>query len=241
MRLLTGPGVWLVMAGLGLVLIFQPFSPAPDQLVGDPPDRSANWQLAPTPTPPYNPTATPTTQGGHGANLFYVYCMPCHGDVGQGLTDEFRFREYPPDDTNCWKSGCHGDRPYEDGFTLPKTVPAIIGAGTLQKFKTAQELYGFISASMPFNDPGSLDQNQYLYLTAFLLEQNQLVPSGARLVADRLSNVPVGGPTGDQAAVPASDQAAAAPTDQAGLWPGLIAFLAVAVVLAFLTRPRRVK
>jgi len=231
-RLLTGPGVWLVMAGLGLVLILRPFSPALDRPVGNPPDRSANWQLAPTPAPPYNPTATPTTQGGHGANLFYVYCMPCHGDVGQGLTDEFRFREYPPEDTNCWKSGCHGDRPYEDGFTLPKTVPAIIGAGTLQKFKTAQELYGFIRAAMPFNAPGSLESEQYLFVTAFLLEQNRLIASGRSLDPAALSSISVA-PDG----LAAPDLEAA--TDQSSLLPGLAAFFGIAVILLIITRSRR--
>lgn len=220
------------MAGLGLALILPPFSPASDRPVGAPPHRSANPQLAPTPTPPYNPTATPTTQGGHGANLFYVYCMPCHGDVGQGLTDEFRFREYPPEDTNCWKSGCHGDRPYEDGFTLPKTVPAIIGAGTLQKFKTAQELYGFIRASMPFNAPGSLEREQYLFVTAFLLEQNRLIASGRSLDPDALRSIRV---AADGIAAPDPEAAA----DQSSLLPGLAAFFGIAVILLIITRSRR--
>jgi len=158
--------------------------------------------------------------------------MPCHGDVGQGLTDEFRFREYPPEDTNCWKSGCHGDRPYEDGFTLPKTVPAIIGAGALQKFKTAQELYGFISAAMPFNAPGSLEREQYLFVTAFLLEQNRLIASGRSLDPDALSRISV---AADRSAAPDLEVAA----DQSSLLPGLAAFFGIALILLIITRSRR--
>ena len=142
-----------------------------------------HYQTNPTPTPLFNPTATPPTQGGHGKDIFFVYCMPCHGDQGQGLTDEFRNRQYPPEDVNCWKSGCHGARPYENGFTLPKTVPVLIGAGALQHFDTAQNVYDFTRRAMPFNQPGSLSDEQYLQLLAFLLESNRLAPAGARLEA----------------------------------------------------------
>jgi mono/diheme cytochrome c family protein len=144
--------------------------------------RVAVAQLAQTPTPRNNPTATPPTQGGHGHDLFYLYCMPCHGDQGQGLTDEFRHRQYPPEDIDCWKSGCHGARPYENGFTLPKTIPAVIGPNTLTKFATARNVFDFMRTAMPFNAPGSLSQEQYLQLLAYLLEQNNLMPAGMHLV-----------------------------------------------------------
>ena len=107
--------------------------------------------------------------------------MPCHGDRGQGLTEEFRNREYPPDDANCWKSGCHGERPYDNGFTLPKAIPAVIGPGALGRFATAAELYDFVRRAMPFNAPGSLGQGEYLQLTAFLLERNGVAQAGVRL------------------------------------------------------------
>jgi hypothetical protein len=105
--------------------------------------------------------------------------MPCHGDRGQGLTDEFRERQYPPEDTNCWNAGCHGEKPYDGGFTLPKTVPAVIGPGTLQRFNTAAELHDFVHRAMPFYAPGSLSDEQYAQLTAFLLERNGVVPAGS--------------------------------------------------------------
>jgi mono/diheme cytochrome c family protein len=157
-------------------------------------DRAAvltTTQANPTPTPLYNPTATPPSQGGHGHDIFYVYCTPCHGDVGQGLTDEFRLRAYPPEDTNCWKSGCHGERPYDNGFKLPHTVPALIGANTLTKFATARNVYDFMRSAMPFNKPGSLSQEQYLQLTAFLLEQNNLIAKGSQLDVATLSQIAV--------------------------------------------------
>lgn len=221
----VGMSTLFMVLGFGLLV----FSPNPDARNSGP----AGYQPEPTLTPLYNPTATPPTQGGNGANTFFVYCLSCHGDVGQGLTDEFRFREYPPEDTNCWKSGCHGARPYEQGFTLPMTVPMVIGSGALTKFQTAQDLYGFIRAAMPFNAPGSLSESQYLNLTAFLLEKNQIVPEGAQLNSQTLAAIKLrGSPT-------APDQAASPDGSNSGLWLGLIIFVGVATLLSILTRPRR--
>ena len=206
-----------------LSLPFTGRAPAADR-----PSGSALYQNKPTPTPFYNPTATPPTQGGHGHDLFYIYCMSCHGDQGQGLTDEFRNRQYPPEDTNCWKSGCHGNRPYENGFTLPKTVPALIGPGTLTKFATAQNMYDFMRTAMPFNKPGSLSQEQYLQVLAFLLEQNHIVPSGARLEVDTLQNIVLQHP-GSLTPTPV------APTQSPASEVSLIAVAGALVFLIFMT------
>jgi mono/diheme cytochrome c family protein len=195
-------------------------------------------QTNPTSTPFRNPTATPPTQGGHGHDLFYIYCMPCHGDRGQGLTDEFRSRQYPPEDTNCWKSGCHGNRPYDNGFTLPKTVPVLIGANTLTKFATARNMFDFMRTAMPFNKPGSLSQEQYLQLLAFLLEQNNLVPAGVQLAPDSLQQIalrPKQMPTSPASAADAQ------PDGSASVVIGIILLLGIVVlaVLIILRRSRR--
>lgn len=192
-------------------------------------------QPAATRTPFSNPTATPPTQGGNGANTFQVYCMPCHGDVGQGLTDEFRNRQYPPEDTNCWKSGCHGSRPYENGFTLPMTVPMLIGSGTLTKFQTAQALYGFIRGAMPFNKPGSLSDAQYVNLTAYLLEANRLVSPGIQLDVNTLAAIKIhSGPSAPDLSAPPNG-------GSNSLLIGMLVFAGAATVLSILTRPRRNK
>ena len=137
-----------------------------------------------TPTPPVMPrptvdrlSAPPTvpspTQADVGEQLYWLHCQPCHGDVGQGLTDEWR-AEYPEDHQNCWKSGCHGERPYEEGFTLPDTVPAIIGDNTLKRFQTLGDVYEFTRATMPFEYPGVLSDEEYLDVTAFLAQEHDL-------------------------------------------------------------------
>jgi cytochrome c len=119
--------------------------------------------------------------------------MPCHGDQGQGLTDEFRTRVYPPEDANCWNSGCHGARPYDNGFTIPKTIPALIGADALQRFATADGLYHFIRSAMPYNAPGSLSDTEYLQLTAFLLERNNVMPANTILNSASLATISLHG------------------------------------------------
>jgi cytochrome c len=118
------------------------------------------------PTLPVEPA-----QADRGAQVYWLYCLPCHGDVGQGLTDEFR-ETYPPEDNNCWGRGCHGRNPYEGGFTLPTTVPQVIGPGSLTKFSTVANLNGFIRAAMPYEDPGVLTEEQAWQVTAFLLREN---------------------------------------------------------------------
>ena len=127
---------------------------------------SAMERLA-SPTLPANPG-----QADRGAIDYWLNCSPCHGDRGQGLTDEFRKGVYPTEDQNCWLAGCHGRRYYPNGWTIPAYVPALIGPGALGKFGNASVLEAFISLKMPFQKPGSLSADTYWRLTAFLLRQN---------------------------------------------------------------------
>ncbi|RMG97959.1 MAG: hypothetical protein D6706_07815 [Chloroflexi bacterium] len=136
----------------------------------------AQTAVSPTPTrdrlaPP--PTVENPTLADEGAQLYWLYCQPCHGDQGQGLTDEWR-AQYPPEDQNCWESGCHGERPYEDGFTIPTRVPAVIGPDSLTRFADMGQVYDFMRAAMPFQAPGSLADEEYLAITAFLARAHQL-------------------------------------------------------------------
>ena len=132
--------------------------------------------FSPTPTP--DRLARPTlpaspSQADYGAQEYWFQCLPCHGDRGQGLTDEFRLL-YPPEEQNCWESGCHGIKFYENGWAIPRNVPALIGPEALQKFPNAFILQAYIKASMPFQWPGSLDDETAWQLTAFLLRENGL-------------------------------------------------------------------
>ena len=146
-------------------------------------------------TPTVDRLAEPTlpavpSQADHGAQVYWLSCMPCHGDRGQGLTDEFR-AAYPPEEEYCWESGCHGANPYESGFTLPKKIPAVIGDTTLAKFTDAAQLNAYIRATMPFWNPGSLTEEDAWRVTAFILRQNDLWDASTELSASNAAGVKI--------------------------------------------------
>ncbi len=126
-----------------------------------------------------------------GAAVFARRCSTCHGDRGQGLTDEWR-ATWPPTHQNCWKANCHGAQPYpENGFTLPRVVPPLIGPGTLQRFATAADLYAYIRARMPFHAPGSLPEEDYRAVTAFLLQRHGIPADGQPFDPETARGVPL--------------------------------------------------
>jgi mono/diheme cytochrome c family protein len=104
-----------------------------------------------------------------GHDLYQFWCSTCHGDRGQGLTDEWR-AIWPEDKQNCWQSKCHASNYPPDGFTFPKFVPAVIGESALERYATSLELYTYIQAAMPYWAPGSLSEEEYWAITAFLVE-----------------------------------------------------------------------
>ena len=133
------------------------------------PDRLAEPPL------PANPT-----QLELGRHLFWLNCMPCHGDRGQGLTVEFR--SLYVEDADCWARGCHGGRTDDKGFPIPRAVPAIVSAtGDLPPFATAQDLFDFLHTTHPPQDPGFLAEADYWALTAYLLAQNGRLAAGSVL------------------------------------------------------------
>jgi hypothetical protein len=62
--------------------------------------------------------STPPTQAELGAVYYWLVCIPCHGDKGQGLTEEWR-EVFGPEEKNCWQAECHGKRHPDEGFELP--------------------------------------------------------------------------------------------------------------------------
>ena len=131
-----------------------------------------------TPTPTLDRLATPVvpenpTPIDLGRQVYYLHCMPCHGDVGQGLTDEWR-RVWVEDHQNCWGKGCHGGHADDEGFPIPKTIPAVIGpeAGMAQHATTA-EFITYLEQTHPPQRPGDLEKREYQQVTTFLWHENQ--------------------------------------------------------------------
>ena len=114
------------------------------------------------PTLPPNPTAIEL-----GNYSYYYNCMPCHGDQGQGLTDEWRM-VWVEDHRNCWDRGCHAGRPKDEGFPIPRYVP---GVTALERFADAQALFEYLKATHPPQHPGNLADEEYGSLTAFLWDK----------------------------------------------------------------------
>jgi cytochrome c len=154
---------------------------------------AASPNLQSTPIPTQDRLAEPTlpaspSQADYGAQVYWLNCSACHGDRAQGLTDEFR-QQYPPEDQNCWKSHCHGNVTYENGFKIPTAIPQLVGPGSLAKFPNAASLYGFIRAAMPFQKPNSLTEEQYYQIVAFLLRQNALIDGQSEVNASNATNI----------------------------------------------------
>jgi mono/diheme cytochrome c family protein len=161
----------LICAGLLINRAVQAKPDLPDLgAKATPVSASVMTRLEPPPLP-----ANPT-QAEKGASVYWLHCQPCHGDRGQGLTDEWR-AHYPPEEQNCWQSGCHGQNPSPNAFVLPANAPSVLGDNSLQRFATAADLHTFIRQTMPYQAPNSLPPEEYWAITAFLLVEHGLPPT----------------------------------------------------------------
>lgn len=165
--------------------------------------RSRQADLTPTSLPSPTPTFDVSrlsrpkvpevlAQVDQGALIYWGVCLACHGDRGQGFTEEWRLGAYA-DDSNCWGSGCHGKDHPAEGFEIPKNplFPALGTAGALGRFENAQQLYDFVVVMMPWWDPRSLGPEKAWQVTAYLLKMKGSLPDGLALDETNASAVPV--------------------------------------------------
>lgn len=126
--------------------------------------------------------AEDTEQVKQGSALYWGICMACHGDRGQGLTEEWR-DAFGEEDRNCWQAGCHGADHPPEGFLIPedKIAPAIAGPGRLSRFTNGQELHDYIHASMPWWDPGQLTDEESWQVTSYVLSLHKVMPKQLEL------------------------------------------------------------
>jgi hypothetical protein len=135
------------------------------------------------PPMPENPT-----QADYGAQVFYQVCMVCHGDQGQGLTDEWR-GALDLEDQDCWQSRCHATNHPPDGFIFPRYVPPVVGDVMLARFQTALDLYNYINTRMPWQAAGTRSEEEYWQLTAHLLSINGVDPGPEPLNAANAAGI----------------------------------------------------
>jgi hypothetical protein len=129
--------------------------------------------ITPTPDPLGTPVMPETaSQVDTGRELYFYHCMPCHGDHGQGLTDEWRAM-WVEDHQNCWARGCHSGRSGEEGFPIPHDVPPVAGSPqAISRFEAPGDLFDYLVAHHPPQRPGALSEQECWALTAFLLREN---------------------------------------------------------------------
>ncbi len=142
----------------------------------------------------------------YGHEIYRLVCSACHGDVGQGLTPEWR-STWAPEDQNCWQSKCHGPNHPPDGFVLP-VAPAINNLTKLSTFPTAVQLQAYIHAAMPWYKPGGLTDERAWQVTAYVLKLNN-IDAGPVLNAETAGKIRLAPdlPVAVQEAVPASSSA----------------------------------
>lgn len=129
-----------------------------------------------SPTPTYDPLVEPPlppnpTEFELGRNLYWHWCMPCHGDRGQGLTDEFR-GIWEPEHQNCWGRGCHAGHREDQGFPIPTVVPALVDDSHLTQFLSVQGLAEYLQATHPPQSPGILTAQEYHAIALFVFTMN---------------------------------------------------------------------
>ncbi len=133
------------------------------------------------PTPTIDRLALPVlsehpSQVETGSSIYYYHCMPCHGDQGQGLTDEWR-AVWEEDHQDCWASGCHSIRDADEVFTIPTVIPPVIGSIALEnRFSIPEKLFEYLRVTHPPQSPGILKDDEYWALTAYLLAKNGVIP-----------------------------------------------------------------
>jgi len=114
-------------------------------------------------------------QAEYGAWVLRRQCARCHGGDGQGKDD-------------AWKG---------------LRAPELIGAGAFpleprpyqqirrRDFRSVLDVFWFVSASMPADQPASLEPEEYWSVLAFLLRSNGMAPDGTPLADATADQIPM--------------------------------------------------
>jgi hypothetical protein len=213
-----------------LAALFLPFFVL---LVMYPFQKTIAQQAIVSPTPTYDPLAEPPlpenpTEFELGRNLYWHWCMTCHGDVGQGLTDEFR-GIWVEDHQNCWGRGCHAGHSGDLGFPIPTVVPALVSDSHLAQFASIQELSDFLKTTHPPQSPGILKGEEYHAIALFVFAMN-----GRPLIDLVITDTPIPVPTLTVTPVPNPKPA----SGNSSTYIGIVVTLLVAGILILVAGKR---
>ena len=145
-------------------------------------------------TNPRTLVSTESEQVLHGADVYFESCAVCHGDTALGLAEaKTTFPESHQRCTRCHRPGNPKTVDWTfiqdtNMFDLGDPV-ALRGDGALAAFANAAALHAYTSATMPRYAPGTLDNSDYLAVTAFLLHVNGALPEGLELTGDNAVDI----------------------------------------------------
>jgi cytochrome c len=108
-------------------------------------------------------------KAAQGGTLFGEHCASCHGQRGEGLSAPAimgvdALPEYPKDPT--MSSDIRSTDPAEQQLRQ-QLYPG--GAPMREPFRTAADLYNYVSSQMPKKHPGSLGSQDYWKIVTFML------------------------------------------------------------------------
>jgi len=117
---------------------------------------------------------------GHAVYAFH--CTTCHGATGQGF-EEAR-SAFPDDHYHCIRCHAPANPPVMTQAEIDRTqsvfslgnAPGLTDAEALAKFGSAAGLHAYVRATMPRWNPGSIDDDEFLDVTAFVLHLAGLLP-----------------------------------------------------------------
>jgi mono/diheme cytochrome c family protein len=83
-----------------------------------------------------------------------------------------------------WCAVCHGAA--AEGGEGP-----ALDRRTLASYRSADRLFRFLRISMPADEPGTLSDQEYLDVLAYLLDMNAMNPDGAPMDPATLADIPL--------------------------------------------------
>ncbi len=152
------------------------------------------WRTVRADGDPADPAAVHVDAGAARAAATYAFaCAVCHGATGRGITEAVL--AFPDDYRDCARCHHPQNAPQMPGSEILGSVmafslgdpPPLAEPERLLRFGTAAGLLGYVRATMPRWDPGRLDDEGYLDVTAHLLRMAGWLDDDEALTDARLA------------------------------------------------------
>jgi mono/diheme cytochrome c family protein len=134
------------------------------------------------------------SKAGPGGDLYQKECAACHGKKGEGLTNapgvigSGALPEYPRDASLSTNPALSNSQQQQAGDSSRPP-----GAPSRDPFRTAQDLYNYVSTKMPLpkSRAGSLKPEEYWAITNFMLIAHGSAVPEAGITADNAASVQI--------------------------------------------------